>query len=195
MRGQMTTMKYYAIYKPFGMLSQFTNSDGVPVLGALHDFPKDVYPIGRLDKDSEGLLLLTNDNKFKSEILEPKNKLPKTYWVQVDKEITSEAIERLSNASVVIKHNKKPHLVKPAKCKKIEAPNLPERVPPIRYRKNIPTSWIELTIKEGKNRQVRKMTAAVGFPTLRLVRSKIGKYSLGSLQPGDVVEIEKGNVL
>jgi 23S rRNA pseudouridine2457 synthase len=191
----MKPMKYYAIYKPFGMLSQFTNNDGVDVLGELYNFPKDVYPIGRLDKDSEGLLLLTNDNQFKSEILEPKNKLPKTYWVQVDHEITTEAIEELSNGSIVIKHNKKPYQVKPAHCKEIAAPNLTERIPPIRYRKNIPTSWIELTIREGKNRQVRKMTAATGFPTLRLVRAKIGKYALGSLQPGDVVEIEAEDVL
>jgi 23S rRNA pseudouridine2457 synthase len=191
----MKPLKYYAVYKPFGMLSQFTNSDGIAVLGDLYSFPKDVYPIGRLDKDSEGLLLLTNDNKFKSEILEPKNKLPKTYWVQVDHDITSEAIDRLRNGSIVIKHNKKRHQVEPANCKKIATPILPERIPPIRYRKNIPTSWIELTIKEGKNRQVRKMTAAVGFPTLRLVRTKIGKYELGGLQPGNVIEIQAIDVL
>jgi 23S rRNA pseudouridine2457 synthase len=190
----MQSFRYYAIYKPFGMLSQFTNSEGVPVLGELIDFPKDVYPIGRLDKDSEGLLLLTNDNRFKSTILEPKNKLPKTYWVQVDKEITDEGIEKLTNGSIVIKHNKKPHQVGTAVCKRKDAPDLPERVPPIRYRKNIPTSWIELTIKEGKNRQVRKMTAAAGFPTLRLVRAKIGNYELGGLQPGDVVEIDPNEV-
>ena len=191
----MSSKHYFAIYKPFGMLSQFTNDAGVPVLGELHDFPKDVYPIGRLDKNSEGLLLLTNDNQFKATVLEPKNKLPKTYWAQVDHEITDEAVEKLSNGSIVIKHNKKPHQVKPAVCQKMESPDLPERVPPIRYRKNIPTSWISLTIKEGKNRQVRKMTAAVGFPTLRLVRAKIGNYELGGLQPGDVVEIEPGEVI
>lgn len=190
----MHSFRYYAIYKPFGMLSQFTNNEGVPVLGELFDFPKDVYPIGRLDKDSEGLLLLTNDNRFKSTILEPKNKLPKTYWVQVDKEITDEGIDKLSDGSIVIKHNKKPHQVVAAVCKKMESPELPERVPPVRYRKNIPTSWIELTIKEGKNRQVRKMTAAVGFPTLRLVRARIGNYELGGLQPGDVIEIDPREV-
>lgn len=191
----MKSFYYFAIYKPYGMLSQFTNVQGVPVLGELYDFPKDVYPIGRLDKNSEGLLLLTNDNKFKATVLEPKNKLPKTYWVQVDHEITEEAIRRLSDGSIVIKHNKKPHQVQPAECSKIDPPQLPERVPPIRYRKNVPTSWITLTIKEGKNRQVRKMTAAVGFPTLRLVRAKIGKYELGGLQPGDVVEIRPDEVI
>ena len=191
----MKSFHYFAIYKPYGMLYQFTNDQGVPVLGEIYDFPKDVYPIGRLDKNSEGLLLLTNDNQFKSDILEPKQKLAKTYWVQVDNEITDKAINTLSNGSIVIKHNKKPYQVKPAKCSKIDPPNLPERNPPIRYRKNIPTSWISLEITEGKNRQVRKMTAAVGFPTLRLVRARIGKYDLGGLQPGDVVEIEPDEVI
>tara|TARA_B100000508_G_scaffold118450_1_gene98608 strand:+ start:122857 stop:123432 length:576 start_codon:yes stop_codon:yes gene_type:complete len=191
----MKSFHYFAIYKPYGMLSQFTNDQGVPVLGEIYDFPKDVYPIGRLDKNSEGLLLLTNDNQFKSDILEPQQKLAKTYWVQVDNEITDEAINTLSDGSIVIKHNKKRYQVKPAKCSKIDPPNLPERNPPIRYRKNIPTSWISLEITEGKNRQVRKMTAAVGFPTLRLVRARIGKYDLGGLQPGDVVEIEPDEVI
>lgn len=191
----MKSHNYFAVYKPFGMLSQFTNEQGVPVLGDLYDFPKDVYPVGRLDKDSEGLLLLTNDNEFKTSVLDPAAKLAKTYWVQVDNKITDEAIEKLSNGSLVIKHNKKSYRVKSAKCKRINEPNLPERVPPIRYRKNIPTSWISLTIREGKNRQVRKMTAAAGFPTLRLVRSKIGNYELGRLQPGDVVQINPDEVL
>ncbi len=191
----MHNNQYFAVYKPYGMLSQFTNDQGIPVLGDLYDFPKDVYPIGRLDKKSEGLLLLTNDNQFKATVLEPKNKLPKTYWVQVDNDITEEAVQHLSAGSITIKHNGKPHQVKPAVCKKMDTPDLPERVPPIRYRKNVPTSWISLTIKEGKNRQVRKMTAAVGFPTLRLVRAKIGNYELGGLQPGDVVEIEPGEVV
>ncbi len=191
----MHNNQYFAVYKPYGMLSQFTNDHGIPVLGDLYDFPIDVYPIGRLDKKSEGLLLLTNDNQFKATVLEPKNKLPKTYWVQVDNDITEEAVQQLSAGTITIKHNGKPHQVKPAVCEKIDTPDLPERVPPIRYRKNVPTSWISLTIKEGKNRQVRKMTAAVGFPTLRLVRASIGNYELGGLQPGDVVEIEPEEVL
>lgn len=191
----MQKNQYFAVYKPYGMLSQFTNDQGIPVLGELYDFPKDVYPIGRLDKKSEGLLLLTNDNQFKATVLEPKNKLSKTYWVQVDKDITAEAIDKLSDGSIIIKHNRKPHQVQPADCEKIDTPDLPERVPPIRYRKNVPTSWISLTIKEGKNRQVRKMTAAAGFPTLRLVRAKIGNYALGGLRPGEVVEIEPSEVL
>lgn len=191
----MSRLHYFAIYKPYGMLSQFTNDHGVDVLGQLHNFPKDVYSVGRLDKDSEGLLLLTNDNKFKSTVLEPTNKLEKTYWVQVDNNITPEGVEKLSNGSITIKHNKKPHQVKPALCKKINAPDIPDRIPPIRYRKNIPTSWIELTIREGKNRQIRKMTAAAGFPTLRLIRVKVGKYELGNFVPGDVVEITPSQVI
>ena len=171
------------------MLSQFTGEKNDAVLGDLHDFPKDVYPVGRLDKDSEGLLILTNDNNLKTKLLEPKNKTPKTYLVQVDGEITDDAIKQLSAGEIKIKHKGKEYQVAPAKCKKIKAPQLPERIPPIRYRKNIPTSWVEITITEGKNRQVRKMTAATGFPTLRLIRVAIGSYKLDEMQPGDVVEV------
>jgi 23S rRNA pseudouridine2457 synthase len=174
------------------MLSQFTGEPSDALLGELHDFPKDVYPIGRLDKDSEGLLLLTNDNQFKSRLLEPKNKIPKTYLVQVDGAITPEAARMLESGKIDIKHNGKAHRVLPAHCKIIDPPNnIPERSIPVRYRKNIPTSWIELTITEGKNRQVRKMTAAAGFPTLRLIRIGIGNYRLTDFAPGSVWEIEK----
>jgi 23S rRNA pseudouridine2457 synthase len=174
------------------MLSQFTGEPSDALLGELHDFPKDVYPIGRLDKDSEGLLLLTNDNQFKSRMLEPKNKIPKTYLVQLDGAITQEAARMLASGKIDIKHNGKAHSVLPAHCKIIDTPNnIPERSTPVRYRKNIPTSWIELTITEGKNRQVRKMTAAAGFPTLRLIRIGIGNYRLTDFAPGSVWEIEK----
>lgn len=187
---------YYAIYKPYNMLSQFTSENKeVDVLGDLYDFPKDVYPIGRLDKDSEGLLLLSNDNNFKNKVLDPNNKLSKTYFAQLDNDITEEACKELETGTIVIKHNKKNIKVAPAVCHKIEAPKLPERSVPIRFRKNIPTSWISLTLSEGKNRQVRKMTAAVGFPTLRLVRVSIGKFNLGNMQPGDVVKILPKDVL
>src|SRR5690554_6095867 len=187
--------RYYAVFKPFDMLSQFTGEENVPVLGDLHPFPKDVYPIGRLDKNSEGLLLLTNDNVFKNRVLHPLNKLPKTYYVQVDDDITQEACKTLAAGTISIKHNGKKHRVAPAKCVKIQPPNLPERSVPIRFRKEIPTSWIKLTLREGKNRQVRKMTAAVGFPTLRLVRYSIGKFTIGNMQPGDVVEIDPNEVI
>lgn len=177
------------------MLSQFTGGEKTGVLGDLYDFPKDVYSIGRLDKTSEGLLLLTNDNVFKNKVLDPQNKLSKTYYVQVDKEITAEACQTLASGTIRIKHNKKDYQVKRAVCKKIEDPNFAERSVPIRYRKEIPTSWISLTLAEGKNRQVRQMTAAVGFPTLRLIRVSIGDYQLGNMQPGDVVEISPNDVI
>lgn len=187
--------KYYAIYKPYDMLSQFTGPEGTAVLGDLFPFPKDVYSIGRLDKTSEGLLLLTNDNSFKTKVLDPNNKLEKTYYVQVDKDITPEAIKELEAGTIVIKHEGKKLTVKPAKCKKIADPNLPERSVPIRFRKDIPTSWIALTLSEGKNRQIRQMTAAVNFPTLRLVRFSVGSFQLDNMQPGDVVEISPEEVL
>lgn len=187
--------KYYAIFKPYNMLSQFTGDENASLLGDLYPFPKDVYSIGRLDKTSEGLLILTNDNQFKNRVLDPKNKLPKTYYVQVDREITQAACKELESGSIYIKHNGKQHKVAPAKCIKIDEPELPERSEPIRYRKNIPTSWIALTLKEGKNRQVRKMTAATGFPTLRLVRYSIGNFNLGKMQPGDVIEIDPKEVI
>ncbi|PKR80121.1 pseudouridine synthase [Brumimicrobium salinarum] len=187
--------KYYAIYKPFNMLSQFTGAENASLLGDLYTFPKDVYSIGRLDKTSEGLLLMTNDNQFKNKVLSPLDKIEKTYYVQVDQEITNQACEELAAGTIQIKHNGKTHQVAPAKCIKIESPNLPERSVPIRFRKDIPTSWIALTLKEGKNRQVRKMTAAVGFPTLRLVRFSVGALTLGKMRPGDVIEINPNEVI
>ncbi|RYZ22531.1 MAG: pseudouridine synthase [Chitinophagaceae bacterium] len=179
---------YYILYKPFDVLSQFTpDAPGDRTLADLgFEFPPDVYPVGRLDRDSEGLLLLTNDNILKTRYLEPKYKLAKTYWAQVEGTPTPEAIAKLA-AGVGIRINGKAYHTAPAVARLLEEePQLPERVPPIRFRKNIPTAWIELTITEGKNRQVRRMTAAVGLPTLRLVRVAIGRLELGRLQPGDV---------
>ena len=179
---------YYATYKPFGMLSQFSREGDHATLADLaFDFPKDVYPVGRLDADSEGLLLLTNDNFFKTQLLDPRQRHFRTYYVQVEGEITEAACAELA-AGVTISINKKKHHTLPARAKKMAEPNLPERNPPIRFRKNIPTSWLALSLHEGKNRQVRRMTAAVGFPTLRLIRWKIGEYELGEMQPGEVVE-------
>ena len=191
----MQQFKYYAVFKPYNMLCQFTGEESDSLLGDLFDFPKDVYSIGRLDKDSEGLLLMTNDNRFKTSLLEPKYRTPKTYFAQVDGAITDQATKELSEGNIEIKHKGKSHKVAPAVCRRIDDPNFPERSVPIRYRKEIPTSWVSLTISEGKNRQVRKMTAAAGFPTLRLVRFAIGNYKLGSMQPGDVVEIRPDQVL
>ena len=177
---------YYLLYKPYGYLCQFTGEADDKLLKDLFNFPKDVYSVGRLDKDSEGLLILTNDNAFKTRTISPNSKIEKTYWVQVDGMITDSAIRKLENGTVVISHKGKKHQVARASCKRINAPDIPERVPPIRHRASIPTSWIELCITEGKNRQVRKMTAAVGFPTLRLIRYAVDQYTLGELQPGEV---------
>lgn len=166
--------------KPFGVLSQFTPEAGHP---ALNEFglPPGVYAAGRLDHDSEGALLLTDNGKLVKKLLDPKYEHPRTYLAQVDGQITPEAVRQLS-AGVNIKG----YRTKPCKAEIVEAPeNLWERIPPIRYRANIPTSWVKLTLIEGKNRQVRHMTASVGFPTLRLIRVQIGSIPLGNLQPGE----------
>jgi 23S rRNA pseudouridine2457 synthase len=176
--------------KPFNTLSQFT---GEPNDSTLSDFinTKKVYPAGRLDKDSEGLLLLTNDGKLQNKISSPQHKMEKCYWVQVEGEISPDAIARLEQGVKL-----KDGLTKPAKARLIELENenikLWPRTPAVRYRKNIRTSWLELRIKEGKNRQVRRMTAAVGFPTLRLIRKSIGIWDLEDLQPGEhkLLELE-----
>lgn len=140
---------------------------------------KGFYPAGRLDKDSEGLVLLTSDGQLQARIAHPKNKMPKTYWVHVEGAISNKAIDELKRG-VSLKDLK----TRPAQVKTISPP-LPERDPPVRTRKEIPTTWIELVISEGKNRQVRRMTAAVGFPTLRLYRAAIGPWQLEDLRPGE----------
>ncbi|WP_255713828.1 pseudouridine synthase [Dyadobacter sp. CY356] len=185
---------YYLIYKPFGMLSQFTREGDHATLADLDfNFAKDIYPVGRLDADSEGLLLLTNDNYLKTKLLEPRNRHNRTYYVQVEGEISSEACQKMADG-VIISINGKSYQTLPASASQLGEPTLPERNPPIRFRKNIPTSWVSITLHEGKNRQVRRMTAAVGFPTLRLVRWAIGKINLADFgtdgaKPGDVWEV------
>ena len=164
--------------KPFQVLCQFTDEAGRKTLADYVDV-KEVYPAGRLDFDSEGLLLLTDDGKLQAKISHPKNKLPKTYWAQVEGIASQEDCDALI-AGVELKDG----IAKAVSCKILSEPDLWERVPPIRVRKSIPDSWIELVIDEGRNRQVRRMTAAVNLPTLRLVRVAIGKWSLGDLQPG-----------
>ncbi len=182
--------KYYIIYKPYGVLSQFSDEGGHAGLGTILNIEKDVYPLGRLDHDSEGLLLLSNDKRLNKLMLDPAEKHFRTYWVQVDNDVNEEAIKNLERG-VPISLNGIIYNTRPAKAKIIEAPPLPERKVPVRVRKSIPTSWIELSIAEGKNRQVRKMTAAVGHPTLRLVRAAIEDLTLGSLQPGDLLELKQ----
>jgi 23S rRNA pseudouridine2457 synthase len=176
---------YYLFYKPYQTLSQFSaEGDKKTLADYLPGIPKNVYPVGRLDYDSEGLLLLTDDTRLNHHLLNPLFAHQRTYWVQVEGAITNDAIAQLQQG-VTIAIDGKPHRTRKAIAKiLIDAPDVPERHPPIRYRKDIPTSWVALTLTEGKNRQVRRMTAAVGFPTLRLVRSAIGSLVIDGLQPG-----------
>lgn len=174
----MMTSRLLLLNKPFDVLAQFTDGEGRATLKDFVDV-SGVYPAGRLDRDSEGLLLLTNDGRLQARIANPRHAMAKTYWVQVEGVPENAQIERLRDG-VVLKDG--PTL--PAKARLINAPHLWERHPPVRFRKSVPTSWLELTIQEGRNRQVRRMTAAVGLPTLRLVRVRIGPWSLDGLQPG-----------
>lgn len=169
--------------KPFNVLCQFTDKEGRKTLADFIPF-KNVYPAGRLDYDSEGLVVLTDDGKLQHLISDPKNKMPKTYWVQVEGIISKEALRKLRNGVLL-----NDGITKPAKVRLIVEPDVWERIPPIRFRRNVPTSWIEITITEGRNRQVRRMTAAVGFPTLRLIRYSIGDWSINTLSPGTYLKI------
>lgn len=182
-------MNYYALYKPVGMICQFSHEGDKQTLADLDfKFPIDVYPVGRLDEDSEGLLLLTNDKKINNLLLDPTYGHKRTYLVQVEGEITKEAISILKGG-MTVRIDKKDHRCKKTEAEIIEEPVLPNRNPPIRFRKSIPTSWIRMVLTEGKNRQVRRMTAAAGFPALRLVRSAIEGININNLQAGDVIEI------
>jgi len=173
----MTTIRFN---KPFDVLCQFSGDSGKVTLADFMDI-KDVYAAGRLDRDSEGLLLLTDDGQLQHHIAHPKHKLAKTYWVQVDGEMTQDAVQQLQKGVLL-----KDGMTQPAKVKMIKEPkSIWERNPPIRVRAAIPTSWLELEISEGKNRQVRRMTAAVGFPTLRLIRYAIGDITLNGLAIGE----------
>ncbi|MEO6723477.1 MAG: pseudouridine synthase [Ferruginibacter sp.] len=185
-------MEYYGIiYKPFNVLSQFTSADGKQTLKNFFDVPKDVYPVGRLDFDSEGLMILTNDKKINHELLDPLFAHEREYWVQVDGPVTNEAISLLQSG-VDINIDGRIYRTKQCKASIFETPPLvPPRDPPIRFRKNIPAPWIKLEITEGKNRQVRKMTAAVGFPTLRLIRYRIENCTIDGLAPGEIRTLSK----
>ena len=167
--------------KPFGVLSQFTDVKSPtprPTLSAFIDVPN-VYPAGRLDRDSEGLLVLTDDGKLQARIADPKHKLTKTYLVQVEGEPTETDLQALRNG-VTLKDGP----TRPADVRRIAPPPLWDRDPPVRFRKSVPDRWVEITISEGRNRQVRRMTAHIGFPTLRLVRWRVGDWTLDGIESG-----------
>ncbi|MHB9039247.1 MAG: pseudouridine synthase [Melioribacteraceae bacterium] len=181
--------KYFILNKPYGVLSQFSDKENRITLSSLHNFPSDVYPVGRLDMDSEGLLIITNDKLLTDYLLNPKNKHEREYFVQVEGIPSENDLQKLRNGIIL-----KDGLTLPAKAKIIDEPDFQPRVPPIRERKNIPTSWLSLTLIEGRNRQVRRMTAAIGFPTLRLVRVRINKLFLNEMKIGDVKELQMKEV-
>jgi 23S rRNA pseudouridine2457 synthase len=183
-------LRYFIINKPYGMLSQFSPEHGKVCLANLdYKFPRDAYPVGRLDQDSEGLLLLTNDKSINHELLAPEKKHSKTYLVQVEGTVTPEAIQQLETG-VDIKAKGETHHTAPATIKIVEQPDwLLKREPPVNEDKT--TSWFEISITEGKNRQVRKMTAAAGLPTLRLIRVRIEGVKIIGLEQGRVMELSK----
>jgi 23S rRNA pseudouridine2457 synthase len=170
--------KVFLFNKPFNVLSQFTSKDERETLANYISTP-DIYPAGRLDYDSEGLLILTGNGRLQARIADPQHKLPKTYWVQIEGLITPSALQQLEKGVLL-----KDGMTRPASARMISEPDIWPRNPPIRYRKDDVTSWIELTITEGKNRQVRRMTAATGFPTLRLIRYRIGPWTVANIPPG-----------
>ncbi|RNI32010.1 pseudouridine synthase [Rufibacter immobilis] len=181
-------MQYLLLNKPYEVLTQFTDENGRRTLKDFVPVPN-VYPVGRLDYDSEGLVLLTNDKQLQHRLSDPKFKVEKTYWVQVEGIPTPEALDQLESG-VLIQGKK----TTPAKAKLLEGVMFWERSKPIRFRANIPTTWLEIKISQGMNRQVRKMTAAVGYPTLRLVRVAIGPLTLGELQPGEYRDLSMEEV-
>ena len=169
----------YLLHKPYQMLSQFTDTRGRATLAEAIDVP-DIYPAGRLDYDSEGLLLLTGDGALAHRISHPRHKQPKTYWVQVEGEPEPAALQALRQG-VTLRDGP----TRPAKVRRLESPDVAPRHPPVRHREAVPTAWLELTLSEGRNRQVRRMTAHVGHPTLRLIRVAIGPWRLAGLAPGE----------
>jgi 23S rRNA pseudouridine2457 synthase len=171
-------LRILRFWKPYGVLSQFTDPQGRPTLADYINITG-VYAAGRLDQDSEGLLLLTDSGELNARLTQPQYAHPRTYWAQVERIPDEAALQRLREG-VDLKDGR----TRPATVRLIDTPDLPERPVPIRFRKNVPTGWLEITISEGRNRQVRHMTAAVGHPTLRLVRSAIGPVTLAGLQPG-----------
>lgn len=178
-----------AFHKPYGVLSQFTGEEGQKTL-ADFNLPRGVYAAGRLDKDSEGLLLLTDDGPFIKKLSDPKSNKEKTYWVQVEGAPTDKDLGGIRRGPVI-----QGYKCRPCKARLLPDFTWPEREPPIRERKSIPTTWIEITLTEGKNRQVRRMCASIGFPCLRLIRVRAGKLGLGNLAPGEWSYVKKNEIL
>jgi 23S rRNA pseudouridine2457 synthase len=186
--------QYYVIYKPFQVLSQFTSHEGKSTLKDLFRVPADVYPVGRLDFDSEGLLILTNDTTLNHRLLNPRFAHDREYWVQAEGVISPAAIHQLESG-VTINIDGKPWRTQPCTVNMMDPrPQVPDRNPPIRYRAQIPTSWIRMILREGKNRQVRKMTATVGFPTLRLIRHRIEALTVEGLGPGEMRMLDRQEI-
>jgi len=185
----MKPIRAIAFNKPYGVLPCFTDSDGRPTLAGYIAMPE-VYAAGRLDQDSEGLMILTSDGSLAHRITDPKHKLPKVYWAQVERVPDQQALSRLAEGVLLSGTRTRPAEVRLLE----EEPLLPERPVPIRFRKNVPTIWLEITIHEGMNRQVRRMTAAMGHPTLRLVRIAIGPVRLGDLKPGEWRDLTESEI-
>lgn len=182
---------YFLLNKPYGYLTQFHDKEKRPVLKELYRFPKGVYPVGRLDLDSEGLLLLTDDKKLTNFLLHPDNYHEKEYYVQVEGMATEEEIAPLNQGVMIEKKMTRPAVVKLIE----EPPFLWPRTPPVRIRKTVPTSWMSITLTEGRNRQVRKMTASIGHPTLRLLRYRIMHATVEDLKPGEVKKISRADIM
>lgn len=181
--------QYVVFHKPYGVLSQFTPEDGARSL-AEFGLPAGIYPAGRLDKDSEGLLLLTDDGPLIERLLNPRNQKPKTYWALVERVPTPEALQRMREGLRI-----EDYVTRPCEVQLLAPqPQLPPREPPVRLRKNVQDVWLEVSLVEGKNRQVRKMTAAIGHPTLRLVRQSIASLQLADLAPGDWRSVQRADI-
>lgn len=182
---------YFITYKPFHVLCQFTSEGDKKTLKDFFDVPRNIYPVGRLDYDSEGLIILTNDKKLNHLLLNPVHEHEREYWVQVEGLVSHEAINKLTNG-ITINIAGKMFQTKKCKAEKFSSPPLVyPRTPPIRFRKNLPDSWMRIILTEGKNRQVRKMTAGIGHPTLRLIRTRIESVTLAQLQPGEMKSISQ----
>lgn len=185
----MPKSRILRFYKPYGVLTKFTDAEERATLSDYVDVPE-VYAAGRLDKDSEGLLLLTNDNALNHRLTDPKFQHPRTYLIQVEHVPNENALQQLRTGVVI-----KGYTTRPAQVKLLpEAPLLPERDPPVRFRKTVPTAFIEMTLTEGRNRQVRRMTAAVGHPTLRLIRTHIGPINLADLNMGAWADLSQAEI-